>query len=158
MQEQQDIQLNPIIEPTPVEFSMDTIGWKVLFVLLTMMVLYAIYKYYLFYKSNQYRRDAIAKIIVIQSNSELSLPVFITQIMFQIKQTALYAFGRKKAASLEGNQWFQFLEENTKGVNFNKYQNAISEAIYKDEVSEESNFNKEEFVKTSINWIRNHAR
>jgi len=158
MQEQQDIQLKPLIEPTPVEFTMDTIGWKVLFVLIAMMVLYAIYKYYLHYKSNQYRRDAIAKITVIQSNPELSLPVFITQIMFQLKQTALYAFGRKKVASLEGNQWFQFLEENAKGVNFNNYQNAISEAIYKDEVSEESNFNKEEFVKTSINWIRNHAR
>ena len=158
MQEQQDIQLKPLIEPTPVEFTMDTIGWKMLFFVLLISVLYGIYKCYLHYKSNQYRRDAIVKIAAIESDSELSIPEFITQIMFQIKQTALFAFGRKKVASLEGNQWLQFLEENAKGASFSKYQNAISEAIYKDEVSEESNFNKEEFVKTSINWIRNHAR
>lgn len=157
MQQTENIQLNPIIELNPVEFTMDTIGWKVLFFFLLVSVLYIIYKFYLRYKSNQYRREAVVKIMEISKLLDIESPSLITQIMFQIKQTALQTFGRKQVASLEGNQWLQFLEKTAKGVSFKKYQESISNAIYKEEIDKKIDFNKEDFVKTSVQWIKKHA-
>lgn len=158
MQQTEPIQLSPIIEPTPVEFSMDTIGWKFLFVLLIIIALYFIYKYYLHYKNNRYRREAITRIQLINSNNEITIVELITQIMFQVKQSALFTFGRKKVASLKGESWFTFLDKSAKGSNFSFYGAVITDAVYKEKILKNSNFNKEEFIKMSINWIKNHAR
>lgn len=157
MQQTENIQLNPIIESAPVEFTMDTIGWKVLFFFLLVSVLYIIYKFYLRYKSNQYRREAVVKIMEISKLLDIESPSLITQIMFQIKQTALQTYGRKQVASLEGSQWLQFLEKRAKGISFSKYQESISNAIYKGEFDKKNDFNKEGFVKTSVQWIKKHA-
>lgn len=157
MQQVEDIQLKPIIEPTEVPFSFDTIGWKMLFVFIAFLVIYFIYKYYLNYKKNQYRRDAILHISELNNNSENSITEVVKQTMFQIKLTALETFGRNKVASLEGVNWIQFLNKSGKNSNFDPYQETILNAVYKDEIIEKSKFNKEEFTKTSIKWIKNHA-
>ncbi len=157
MQELEDIQLNPIIEPTRVPFSFDAIGWKILIVFIILLTIYLLYKYYLNFKKNQYRRDAVFKISEIQNNSENSITEIVKQTMFQIKLTALETFGRNKVASLEGINWLQFLNESGKNTNFELYQEEIINAVYQDEFIENSNFNKDEFTKTSIKWIKNHA-
>ncbi len=158
MQEQYSIQLKPVIEPTPAAFSMDTIGWKFLLFVLLFGILYAIYKFFIHYKSNQYRREAIAKIQSINANSEITIPNLITLVMIQIKQTALRTFGRKKVASMEGEQWLQFLDNSAKSSNFNQYQDVILKAIYKNEFLDNSDFKKGDFVNLSLKWIKEHAR
>jgi len=118
---------------------------------------YLLYKYYINYKKNQYRRDAVFKISEIQNNSENSITEIVKQTMFQIKLTALETFGRNEVASQEGINWLQFLNESGKNTNFELYQEEIINAVYQDEFIENSNFNKDEFTKTSIKWIKNHA-
>lgn len=157
MQQAENISLTPILEPTPVVFSFDAIGWKILLVLLVLMSTYLLYKYYLYYKKNQYRRDAVTRITEIQINSNCSIIEVVKQTMFQIKLTALKTFGRNKVASLEGEKWIHFLNESGKNTNFYVYQEEILNAIYKNELKENNNFNKEDFLKTSIKWIKNHA-
>jgi hypothetical protein len=158
MQQSEDIQLNPVIEPIPVEFTMDTIGWKILFFLIFIAVLYGVYKFFVHYKNNQYRRDAIARIQAIDTDSGISVPEFINRIMFQIKQTALHTFGRKKVASLDGEQWLEFLDNSAKNTNFDQYHDVILRAVYKEEYSQNSNFNKKVFINSTIKWIKHHAR
>ncbi len=158
MQEIDNIQLNPIIEPIPVEFTMDTIGWKVIFFLVFSTVLFGIYKSYLNYKKNKYRREAISKIQHITLDKELTIPSLIAQVMFQIKQTALISFERKKVAALVGEEWLTFLDKSVKGVHFNAFHEIILLAIYKGECKEEIPFDKELFISSSIKWIRKHAR
>jgi len=157
MEEVGNIKLSPIMEPSPVAFSMDTIGWKILFALLLIIILYSAYKFYLHYKHNKYRRDAVAKIVELSQLSDNELPSMITQIMFQIKQTALQTFGREKVASLEGDSWLQFLGETAKDVHFMDYKDIIISSVYKSEVSSEKDFDKNDFVNNSIKWIKNHA-
>lgn len=158
MQEIDNIALNPIIEAVPVQFTMDTLGWKVLFFLIIISLLFGIYSYYLHYLKNKYRRDAISKIQTIIVDSNTSMPSLITQVMFQLKQTALISFGRKKVASLEGEEWLTFLDKSVKGVHFNKYQEIISLAVYKGTIHKEVSFDKDIFIKSSLLWIRKHAR
>ena len=158
MQETDNIQLNPVFEPVPVGFTMDTIGWKILFFLLFITILYGVYKFYLHYRSNQYRRDAIARIKSISTGSEITIPELITRVMFQVKQTALHTFGRKKVASLDGEQWLQFLDKSVKGSDFNQYHDVILSAVYRNEFLKNSNFNRDEFIRLTIKWIEHHAR
>ena len=158
MQETENIQLNPLMEPSPVPFTFDALGWKILLVLLVLSVIYFSFKYYQFYKKNQYRRDAIHRISEIQLNPENTILEIVKQTMFQLKLTALETFGRNKVASLEGDHWLNFLNESGKDTNFIPYQEVIINAIYQDEYQDKSNFNKEEFSKTSIKWIKSHAR
>lgn len=158
MQEKDKIPLGPIIEPVPVEFTMDTIGWKILLFVLISTILYGIYKSYLYYKKNKYRRDAISRIQNITLDKKLTTTSLITQVMFQIKQTALISFERKEVASLEGEEWLKFLDKNVKGLHFNNYQEIILLAIYKGEFNEKIPFNKELFITSSLKWVRNHAR
>ena len=157
MEEVENIKLNPLMEPSPVAFSMDTIGWKILFALLLILILYSAYKFYLHYQHNKYRRRAVAKIIEISQLSDGEIPSMITQIMFQIKQTALQTFSREKVASLEGDQRLQFLEETAKDIRFVKYKNIIISSVYKGDISSEADFDKSGFVKNSIKWIKKHA-
>ncbi len=152
-----EIQLKPIIEADSVQFSMDTIGWKVLFFLLLMSMVFMAYKYYLNYKNNTYRRRAISEILEIDQQTEKSISALISEIMFQIKQTALQTYDRNNVASLEGVSWLQFLDETGKGNPFSKYQDIITDSVYKNEFKNKNDFNRDDFVKMSINWIKNHA-
>jgi len=157
MQQTENIQLMPIIEAEPMMFTMDTIGWKVLFFLLFLTVVFIVYNYYMHYKNNAYRRDAILKISEMALNDTISKSDLITQTMFQIKQTALQSYNKKTVASLEGIKWLQFLDAKVKGNIFSKYQNIINDAVYKNEFKNKNDFNRDEFINMSINWIKKHA-
>jgi len=157
MQLNENIQLNPIIEADPVVFTFDTVGWKVLFFLLLLTFLFLIYKYYLHYKKNQYRRDAIQNINELSKNHVISMSELITHLMFQLKQTALQTYDRKNIASLEGTNWLQFLDKKVKGTYFIKDQKFIMDAVYEDKYEQTTHFNRDNFINKSIKWIKEHA-
>jgi len=157
MQELETIELSPVLEPSPVVFTMDTIGWKILFILLLMFLCFGIYRYYRYYKSNAYRRYAVSEIKKISTDNLESIDALIVQVMFQLKQTALQTYNRKTVASLEGQEWLNFLDEKGKTKTFSGYHDVISKAVYKNKFSNEPNFNQDDFIKMSINWINNHA-
>ena len=136
---------------------MDTIGWKVLFFILFCMIVFAAYKYYLHYKKNKYRREAIQSISEIEANKENSVSSLIVQIMFLIKQTALQTYGRNEVASLEGENWLEFLDKKVKGVNFKQYQKVINDAVYLDKYDQTNSFSKDDFIRMSKKWINEHA-
>ena len=75
MLQDQDIKLNPIITPNPIPFTIDTIGWKVLLILLFLILLFIAYRFYKNYKHNAYRRDAIYQIqnLVVNNKNKYSL-------------------------------------------------------------------------------------
>jgi hypothetical protein len=153
----EEIKLNPIIDADPVQFTMDTIGWKILFILLLSTLLVMIYKYHLRFKKNAYRRVAISKIKELSLDNKSSISFIISQIMFELKQTALQSYDRKTVAALEGEKWLQFLDKTLKQSTFRKHHDIIASAIYKDEFIKNDNFNLNEFSEMSINWIKKHA-
>jgi len=116
-----------------------------------------VYKYYLHYKKNKYRREAIQSISEIEFNKEYSVSSLIVEIMFLIKQTALQTYGRNKVASLEGEKWLEFLDKKVKGVNFKQYQKVINDAVYLDKYDQTNSFSKGDFIRISKKWINEHA-
>ncbi len=157
MAQGENIRLEPIMETAPVPFTMDTIGWEIVFLILLGAMAYLVNKYYQHYRNNKYRREAILKISDIGQKNTNSISSMITQIMFHLKQTALKTYDRKTVASLEGKRWLQFLDEKVKGSYFLNVREVIVNAIYKDEYDKNGDFNKSDFVKMSIKWIKDHA-
>ena len=157
MTQDENIKLNPIIEADPIPFTMDTIGGKVLFFMLFILIVILAYKYYVNYKRNAYRREAIAKIQdIIKGDINVTVSS-ISQIMFLLKQTALQTYGRKIVASLEGEKWLVFLDSKLNQTGFTKHHDIISSAIYKNEFNDTNSFSLTDFSNMSIKWIKNHA-
>ncbi len=157
MLQKEDIQLNPIIDADPVLFTMDTIGWKILFIILFSAFAVLIYTYYLRFKKKAYRREAVSKIKELALDNKSSISILISQIMFELKQTALQSYGRKTVAALEGEKWLQFLDKKINKSYFIKHHEIIVSAVYKDEFKNSDSFNLNDFADMSINWIKNHA-
>ncbi|MCG2461708.1 DUF4381 domain-containing protein [Flavobacteriaceae bacterium F89] len=154
----EDVQLDDIMEPPPIPFSFDTVGWKVVFSLLGLVLLYIAYKIYLRYKSQQYRRDAVSAIEGMGKDSDMPDSTFVSKVLFLIKQTALRSYNRIDVAALNGKEWLLFLDQRVSGVNFIKYKEAITSAAYKDELDPDAKFDKGDFARMSIKWIEKHAR
>ena len=152
-----EIELNPIIEADPVIFTMDTLGWKILLLLFLSALSLIIYKYYLNYKKNAYRRQAASKIKELTLDKKSSMSFLISQIMFELKQTALQSYDRKTVAALEGEKWLQFLDKTMKNSGFSEHLDTIVSAVYKDEFNKNDGFNLNDFADLSINWIKKHA-
>ncbi|WP_075591285.1 DUF4381 domain-containing protein [Labilibacter marinus] len=155
MVQSENIQLNPIIEATPAPFTMDAIGWKILLGILICTIVYFLYKQWLQYKRNAYRRNAITNIQKIALSSNLDLWQLIAQTMLILKRTALITYDRKMVASKEGDEWLHFLDASLKDAFFIKHKEQIMSAVYKNKI--EQDFNKNEFTQASINWIKRHA-
>jgi hypothetical protein len=157
VQQEENIKLNPIIDADPIPFTMDTLGWKMVFFILFLTILFIAYKYYLKYKRNAYRREAITKIQVLIENETASASTFISQIMYILKQTALETYDRKTVASLEGETWLTFLDKTLNQSFYITHQDVIASAIYKNEFDITSTFNQNDFANMSIKWIKKHA-
>lgn len=157
-QEPSNLVIGELMEPDPVPFSFDTIGWKIVFVLAAMLIGYIGYRLYRNYKNKHYMREAEVYIKTLQQQSDMDAVSFVNAVMFQLKKTALHTFGRPEVAGLYGNEWLRFLDSKVTGCNFIADEAFILDAIYKQNVSNATAFSKETFSNKSINWIRQHAR
>ncbi|MBU2951865.1 DUF4381 domain-containing protein [Tamlana agarivorans] len=157
MLQDKNIELSPIMEPAPIPFTMDTLGWKIVFSLLFILISYIAYKLYIKYKHNAYRRDAVSQIMVLKTQDKETTSSLISQVMFLIKQTALQTYNRKEVAALQGENWLAFLDKKLHKPYYLKHQEVIASAIYKNEFNNTGSFNFNEFAETSITWIKKHA-
>ncbi|AUS04367.1 DUF4381 domain-containing protein [Pseudotamlana carrageenivorans] len=157
MQQDNNITLSPVIEAPPIPFTMETLGWKIVFFVLALCLLYVVYKFYLKYKHNAYRRAAVSQIEALKSQNTIGNDTLIPQIMFVIKQTALQTYDRKEVAALHGESWLNFLDEKLKKPFYTNHSKVITDAIYKNELKNADSFNFNEFAETSITWIKKHA-
>ena len=152
-----ELELGAILEPEPISFSFNTIGWKILLVLLIFLIIYVGYRIFVTYRNNKYKRNAVAEIEALVKNNEQPLNSFITSVLIILKQTALQSYTRVEVASLQGDEWLSFLDEKVPGSNFIAYKTAITDAIYSKTLLTKADFNKEEFSQLTIKWIKKHA-
>ena len=156
MNDSTQIALQPIMEADPIPFTMETVGWQILFVLTGLLICYLGYLFVLKYQANQYRRTAIQEIKNLESS--ITDAAFITQCMFLVKQVALESYDRNKVAALTGEKWISFLDKHEKSVSFKENSEIIFKAIYKGELPESTQFNRADFSNECVNWISRHAR
>jgi len=149
------LELGSIIEAEPVAFSFDTLGWKILFVILAFFISWLLFRFYKSYQKNAYRREAIKNINHLKTSLSSNKVELVSKVMFQLKQTALQTYSRKEVAALKGEEWLQFLDHKANLNYFSANNSTISEAIYKGSLG--SSLNIESFLSSSIKWIKRHA-
>lgn len=152
------LELGDVIEPSPVPFTFETLGWKIVFFLIAVLLVVLGYKIYQNYKKKQYLRDAIAEIKTLKQQTDLSPVELINSILFVLKDTAMQSFGRKEVAGLYGSDWIHFLDSKVTTSQFKADESVILDAVYKHELQQTSTFNKDQFTNKSIHWIQHHAR
>jgi len=140
--------IGALYEPPPVEFTFDAVGWTYLVWVLVSLVLVGIFIFIRKYMRNKYRRDALAALKQADSMS-------VSEVFVILKQTAMHVFSRETTGNLHGNQWLEFLDNTGKGVQFSRYQNEITQALYKDETTSADVMDA--ILSNAQKWIRTHA-
>lgn len=144
----------PLIEPDPIRFSFDTPGWYLLggiILILSCLLLISVIKNY---RKNAYRRDAIEKLGQIENKKEVNYTT-LNQVFALLKIVAFQTYGRHEVAAMHGSEWFTFLESKAANVSFNKYEEDIYRAVYKEEKVPETVVI--ELISQSKKWIQTHA-
>lgn len=148
--------IGPLIEPDPIRFSFDSPGWYLLggiiFILSCLLLLKVIKNY----RKNAYRRDAIEKLGQIENvNPKEVNYTTLNHIFTLLKIVAFQTYGRHEVAAMHGSEWLTFLESKAANVSFNKYEEDIYRAVYKEEKVPEKVVI--ELISQSKKWIQTHA-
>jgi len=149
-------EIGSLIEPEAIAFSFDTVGWKVLGILLLTALLFFIIKWAIKYHKNAYRRAAIS--ILEQIKIQFSLDkeaVRLNDTLILLKQVAITTFGRAEIANLKGSEWLKFLESKGNNTPFLKYEVAISNCLYTNKAVDVDASLK--IIALSKRWINTHA-
>jgi hypothetical protein len=143
-----------ILEPEPLHFTFETIGWKVLAFLIIVIASVFLYKWLKLFRKNKYRREAIKKLQLIEvENSDSQSKI--NDINIILKQVAIVTFGREHVAELYGNDWFSFLDSKSKKSEFVKYSNNFTDAIYSSKTFDDTTLRT--IYKLAKTWIHEHS-
>lgn len=110
---------NPLLQslvappmPEPISWLPQTLGWKVLAVLLLLVALQQSIQAAVRWRQLRYRREAMAKIRFLQhSLTDNNRVASIKALNRVLKETAVFSFGDKTVASLQREHWLQFLNQ-----------------------------------------------
>ena len=135
--------LRDIVELPAVSWWPLAIGWWIVFAILAASVGVLLYRRWVQFKANAYRRRSLR---------ELATTKTLDDIANVLKRTALCAFPRKEIASLTGAAWCDWLGKTAAArvpANVAQY---LTEGIF----SGVSPLKVDEFTEFASNWIRNH--
>ncbi len=107
--------MHGLVTPAPVAWLPLTLGWWIAAAwLLVVMVIvgWALLKRRC---QNRYRRDALAELRTIESETDLGPAESAQRIAALLKRTALVAYPRAQVAALFGHAWAEFLRESAPG-------------------------------------------
>lgn len=145
-------EIQGIIEPSPIQYSFDTLGWKIVGVLLILLIAWLSFKAYKRYQKSAYKRNAIDFLSNLEKKpNDLSFEI----ISQELKKVALISYGREAVASLHGVLWLTFLQEKGKNTPFLNFKDDIESVMYSD--NNLDNTKTLEIVKISKKWIKTHA-
>lgn len=137
-------------EPPAIAFHFETVGWKILSVVIVLAAITALILWLRHYFKNKYRREALKELEKRESKG-----ITVQEIFIILKVAAIKAFGREKAGSLYGKEWLNFLDQSGKQVNMSQYETPIYNAIYKDMTVDTDTLTN--ILTNSKQWIKNHA-
>lgn len=152
IQETQSEDIQGIIEPSPVPFTFDTLGWKIVGVVLLLILIRIALKLYRRYQKNAYKREAIDLISSLEKSSE---HVPFETVSAALKKVALISYGREAVAALSGLSWLAFLQEKGKNTPFMNYKDDVLDVIYSKKTLDKTK--TEALLQLSKKWIKTHA-
>jgi hypothetical protein len=113
--------LHDIVAPPPAPWWPPAPAWNWVIALLAIIALVFALRLFSRWMRNRYRREALAELARRETElaQESRRAVAIAGIAELLKRTALTAFPREKVASLNGPEWFAFLNLTGRTVGFN---------------------------------------
>lgn len=142
--------IKPLMEPTPVEFTFETIGWTILLWVVILTILAIIMGSIISYRKNKYKRAAL-KVLGGLSTNTLEIN---QQIAAQLKLVAIQSYGRETVAHLSGTDWTAFLQSTSKHTAFQNLDTFLQECLYQNKFDAEKS---KQFLTYSKKWIKTHA-
>lgn len=145
--------LQDIIVPEGVEYLPPASGWIAVMLLLAAYGFYWYSKRRALYRSNLYRRQALAELETIQSSETLVEQSH--SMLLLIKRVALQQFGRESVATLSGESWWDFVEQHSKVSIDSTQRKLYQELLY----SPNPSITKEQrdtLARVSRVWIESH--
>lgn len=142
--------IKPLMEPTPVEFTFETIGWTILLWIVILTILSITILSIISYRKNKYKRAAIKVLERLTTDS----PEINQQIATQLKLVAIQSYGRETVAHLSGTEWTAFLQSKGKHTNFKNLDTFLMECLYQNKFDTKQS---KQFLTYSKKWIKTHA-
>ncbi len=104
--------IKEIVLPEPVSYVPQAVGWWILLGIVGLLLAWWIYRRYIKWHGNRYRRQALLELAMIeeQLSQESGRISALAAISVLIKRTAIEAFGRNSVAELSGHLWLEFLD------------------------------------------------
>jgi len=100
--------LNDIVLSAPPPWWPPAPGWYVLAAVLLLVMSGSLYRFWLTYRRNRYRRAALAELVQIEAQQDKHTAGLLIAIL---KRAALHVWPRERVAALSGEQWRIFLDQ-----------------------------------------------
>jgi len=157
-------QLADIVQPAPVSWMPQTLGWKVLGALLLVLFLWLMWRGVRRWFRNRYRREALAELRRLelrwQDDPETGA-VVLAALPALVKRCALAAWPREQVASASGAQWAQFIQSHAGHATHGAQALAplVREIQYHDRASLQrvSAHDVQVLIEASRQWIQGHV-
>ncbi|MGI9294648.1 MAG: DUF4381 domain-containing protein, partial [Pseudomonadales bacterium] len=104
--------------PESVSWLPQTIGWKVLALLVFLLAAYKFYQAAKQWWRNRYRRSALLRLKELEEEAAGDYLQVAAELPGLLKATALHAYPRAEVAALSGESWLDFLDAHYSGRSF----------------------------------------
>lgn len=121
-------QLHDIHLPAPISWWPPAIGWWLLLLLIVVLALLSYWRYRR-HQRQQWRRDALAALQQLQQQ-QLTPKERVIELSTLLRRVAITCFPRDEVASLTGEKWLVFLDQQMKEPGFQKSGRLLITAPY----------------------------
>jgi len=142
-----------VVSPEAISWLPQTVGWRVLGVILLGLAIHRSWRWLLHWYRNRYRREAAVKLQQFSARAGATLRA--EEVNRVLKLTALAAFPRDQVAGLYGKAWVDFLNGQCPAAPFGaELAELLAIGSYR-AVSIEGT-HRRELLAASLCWVRQH--
>ncbi len=147
--------LGQLIEPSPISFTPEAPGWKVMLLLLLAVIFLISLAWWFYYRKNRYRQIAIQFLQDLESATGKTHLSLVYSANMLLKRIAMQQYGRERTAGLREQEWLDFLNATGKSVGFDEEDRKLLSLLYENSKTIEENQIQAFIVKTK-QWIKTH--
>jgi len=143
--------LNDIIVPPMVGFFPLAPGWYIVLLLALALLFHFAYQKYKAYGKEQYRRDAEEELEALNDKNRDNT----IALLGLAKRVAISAYGRETIVPLDGDTWWDFMEEHSKATVNSDTRASIEKLLYEKNIAFDTCVFDAVFLMVS-QWIETH--
>ena len=141
-----------VVPPESISWLPQTVGWSWLGVAVLALTLHYLWRRLKHWYRNRYRREAVARLQALSSNTGAT--EFVADINSVLKITALVAYSRESVAKLSGESWVNFLNQQCEQPPFTpEHIELLARSVYRVQAFE---LQRDQLTQASVIWVEQH--